>query len=300
MNNYQRWNQDFLIFQKRSRIAILSIVVIGVLIILGVKWYYSFCYPLSELKAELTPLEKKQIALLDKRLESKKQKAQKWRVKVPSQKFNPNHYTREDWMELGYSEKQAQSVINYKKSGFEFKVKSDLKKLFIMDNQSYKELYPYIDLPDTLFKAIPNVKNELPVKEETTLSLSINEIDKEEFMRIKGVGDYYASKVLNFRNALGGFVNLDQLYEVYHLPDSVVDQISSHLTVDTNFVNRRNINKINLKELKQHPYISYKLANSIIAFRKTHGAYSSVEELKELVLMDAETFQKVRPYLKVE
>lgn len=300
MNNFKRWNQDFFIFQKRSRLAILSIVVFGMCVMGSVNLYYTIKYPLSEQVVEISSLEKKQMLQLEEKLKTKKNNATKWTLKLPAQKFDPNSYELEDWMNLGYSQKQAQAVVNYRNSGFEFRVKSDLKKLFIIDEKSYRKLYPYIDLPDSLSKNKPEIDKKSMVGEVKFVKLSLNKITKDELMQLRGVGSYYASKILNFRDALGGFVNLQQLYEVYHLPDSVVDQISTQLTVDTNIVKQRNINEINLAELKQHPYISYKLANSIIAFRKTHGAYSSIEDLKELVLIDAETFQKVRPYLKVK
>ena len=300
MSTFKDWNQDFLRFQKRSRIAILSLVVIGVLVIVGVKVYFKLTHPLKNVPVQISPIEKARIAELPKQINYKRQENKKWRIKVPEDKFNPNEYDLEDWMRLGYSQKQAASVMNFRASGFRFKVKSDLKKLFIMDDESYAQLYTYIDLPDTLEKKESLESFSVEKKAPEQMVHSINRMTKKDLVKLKGVGDYYATKVLNFRDALGGFVNAQQLKEVYHLPDSLADLISRNITIDTSFVKRHNINEINLQELKQHPYISYKLANSIIAYRKTHGAYSSVEELKELVLMNAETFNKVRPYLKVE
>lgn len=302
MNNYNRWNQDFFNFQKRARIATLSVIGIGMLCMVILKLWNNYVHPVEEMTLLLTEVERKEQQSLEEEIKSKPKyvSPKRWKVKVPKEKFNPNTYKKEDWMNLGYSEKQAQAVMNFKASGFVFRVKKDVLKLFIVDEESYLRLENYIDLPDSLPPKSLTQTSKVNEEVEDLLGLSLNEVTTDELTAIKGVGPYYAAKVLKFRDALGGFVNEEQLYEVYHLPDSVALLISRNITVDPRQVKRRNINQINLAELKQHPYISYKLANSIIAYRKTHGAFSSVEDLKKLVLMDDETFEKVSPYLIVK
>jgi DNA uptake protein ComE-like DNA-binding protein len=62
--------------------------------------------------------------------------------------FDPNIIGIDEWIQLGFSEKQALSIEKYKNAGAEFKIKSDVKKLFMVDEQKYTELEPYIDLPE--------------------------------------------------------------------------------------------------------------------------------------------------------
>ena len=61
--------------------------------------------------------------------------------------FNPNVIDKEDWEKLGFTSKQANSIINFRAAGFKFKKKEDLKKLFVVDDLKYKQLAPYIVIP---------------------------------------------------------------------------------------------------------------------------------------------------------
>jgi DNA uptake protein ComE-like DNA-binding protein len=54
------------------------------------------------------------------------------------------------------------------------------------------------------------------------------------------------------------------------------------------------------KELSSLPYIKFHLAKSIAAYRFQHGPFASVEDLRELALMDEALFQKIKPYLTVK
>ena len=58
-----------------------------------------------------------------------------------------------------------------------------------------------------------------------------------------------------------------------------------------------NINEAEIDALKKHPYISYKVANSIVKMRNVHGPYKELEDLLKSVLIDQELFAKIQPYL---
>ena len=60
--------------------------------------------------------------------------------------FNPNEINEESWMLLGFSEKQAQSIIKYREKGGYFYKKEDLKRLYVVDDSLYVLLEPYIVL----------------------------------------------------------------------------------------------------------------------------------------------------------
>ena len=49
-----------------------------------------------------------------------------------------------------------------------------------------------------------------------------------------------------------------------------------------------------------HPYLRYAIANAIVQFRGQHGNFSSLDDLKKVVPVTDEVFNKVAPYLKVQ
>ena len=49
--------------------------------------------------------------------------------------------------------------------------------------------------------------------------------------------------------------------------------------------------------LKSHPYIGYKLANSIINYRNQHGSFKTLDDIQKIILIDEKTFNQLSHYL---
>jgi len=60
-----------------------------------------------------------------------------------------------------------------------------------------------------------------------------------------------------------------------------------------------NINKATNEELKSHPYIRWNLAKLIVAYRNEHGPFNTLQELKNIVVITEEIYEKMKYYLKV-
>ena len=65
------------------------------------------------------------------------------RKKVESFRFDPNLVTHEDLCRLGFSPKQAQSIVNYREKGGKFRRKSDFAKSFVVSDSIYRRLEKY-------------------------------------------------------------------------------------------------------------------------------------------------------------
>ena len=93
---------------------------------------------------------------------------------------------------------------------------------------------------------------------------------------------------------------MNQISEVYGLPDSVFQKIKPHLKCEGGMVKRININLANLDELGRHPYIRYPLAKLIVAYREQHGQFSGIEVLQKIMVLDDSTFNRFKPYISVD
>ena len=62
--------------------------------------------------------------------------------------FNPNTISRDSLQLLGFTERQARSIINYREKGGKFRKREDFAKLYVVDSAKYHSLAPYILLPD--------------------------------------------------------------------------------------------------------------------------------------------------------
>jgi competence ComEA-like helix-hairpin-helix protein len=63
---------------------------------------------------------------------------------------------------------------------------------------------------------------------------------------------------------------------------------------------RINLNTASLDELKAHPYIRYTLANAIVQFRAAHGKFSAVSDIRKILVVTDEVYNKLEAYLVAE
>ena len=212
--------------------------------------------------------------------------------------FNPNEVTKDELIGLGFSERLANRLINYRSKGGEFRIKSDLKKLYGMDSIFYKGLFPFIQLPER----ITYHEKTTPFNtEKKAIVFNLNEADTTQLQRIFGIGSVLAKRIIKYRERLGGFVSNDQLKEVYGLDSAVVGKIvkASFLTED--FIPRKiNINTADEAVLSAHPYSSRKIASAIVTYRFQHGNYQSVNDLRKIEIIDKRVVDKIYLYLTVE
>ena len=128
----------------------------------------------------------------------------------------------------------------------------------------------------------------------------INTADEAQLRTIKGIGEVLSARIVKFRDKLGGFVRPGQYEQVYGLRPEVVDRLKQRTYISPNFRPQRlNINTADVKILAAHPYLTYQQAQAIVRYREQHGPFPHLEALKDLVLMDAATLEKSKPYLVI-
>lgn len=209
--------------------------------------------------------------------------------------FNPNTATQDELKALGFSDRLVKGLVNYRKKGAEFRIKADLKKLYGMDSIFFQRLYPFIQLPERIVyeKFVPAVKS-------TPEPFNLNLADSTQFQQVYGIGAVLASRIIKYRQRLGGFAKTDQLYEVYGLDSTVVKHLFKASFLDSNSFKKLNINTADEKMLSSHPYFSKKIARAIVTYRFQHGNYRTLDDLRAISLLDENTMSKIYPYLTVD
>ena len=129
--------------------------------------------------------------------------------------------------------------------------------------------------------------------------VDINTADTTVFMALPGIGSKLAARIVKYREALHGFYSVEQVSETYGLADSTFKKIRKWLVVKDTIIQKININKAPIEELKM-PYINSNLANAIYQYRQQHGNYQSLQDLKNIVLVSDSLFHKLCPYLSVQ
>ena len=101
--------------------------------------------------------------------------------------------------------------------------------------------------------------------------VDVNTADTTAFVALPGIGSKLALRIVNFRDKLGGFYSVDQIAEIYGLPDSSFQRIKHLLKLDNPSIKKININTASKDEMKLHPYFKWNLANAIVEYRNQHG-----------------------------
>ncbi len=221
--------------------------------------------------------------------------ADKGKIKTTLFKFDPNKIEVKEWQRLGLSLKQAQSILNYRNKGGKFYKPEDLKRMYTITPEKYQQLVPYIEIEDKSFdkkypEKIPYAKKELVIVE-------INTADTLQLDQIKGIGASFAKRIVKYREKLGGFYRKEQLMEVFGLDSIKFEEIAAQVRVDIASLKKININTAEFDDLKNHPYFKYKQINAIIQYRKQHGKFNSIDDLKKVVILTPQNLQLIIPYL---
>ncbi|MFN6013438.1 MAG: ComEA family DNA-binding protein, partial [Flavobacteriales bacterium] len=123
--------------------------------------------------------------------------------------------------------------------------------------------------------------------------------DQIELEKIPGVGPFYAKNILKYRERLGGFVKKEQLLEVWKMDVEKYNAIEMFVEVQGNQVRKITLNTATAEELKSHPYLNWNIANSIVKIRVKKGKFTTIDDIRESVLIDEELFEKIKPYLSL-
>ena len=236
-----------------------------------------------------------------------KQSSPKAAIKI--EPFDPNTTNFEGWKALGFSDKQAQVIINYRDRNLKgsFKSLDDIERCFVISAEKFAQLKPYIVLNSenmTSKKVESNFDNSAT---QSTTSKTINSAEsKSDFRKTNlneitfkqliefGFDEKSAASYIGFRNKLGGFVNTKQIIETYNIDKDLAEKLISIAPLLVNNVVKYSFMDAPEAWLKGHPYFKY-YAEKIIYYRIT---YSNENKFFRTMNIKPEAEQKMRMYLK--
>jgi len=166
--------------------------------------------------------------------------------KYESFRFDPNTVSIDDLMRLGFTQKQAQSIDNYRQKGGRFRRRSDFAKSYVVEDSVFRRLEKYIDIP----------------------KIDINSADSVTFMSLPGIGKFFAGKMVSYRKELGGYSYPEQLMDIWHFDQEKFDNLKDLIRLDTAATPAYSLWTLSEKELATHPYIGKRAARSIVIFRE--------------------------------
>ena len=192
---------------------------------------------------------------------------------VESFHFNPNTVSHDDLCRLGFSSKQAQSIINYREKGGRFRRKSDFAKSFVVADSVYARLEPYIDIP----------------------LLDLNLADSAAFDGLPGIGGYFASKMVSYREQLKGYSYKEQLMDIWKFDQEKFDALCDLVVVSPENITPYPLWTYPADSLRRHPYIrNYETARAIVLYREnTPPSQWSIKEISAAGILSESAAEKL-------
>ncbi|MDD4848960.1 MAG: helix-hairpin-helix domain-containing protein [Bacteroidales bacterium] len=212
--------------------------------------------------------------------------------------FDPNTVTISELVELGFSQKQAEVIDRYRSRGAIFKAKSDFAKVFVVSEEMFSILEPWIIIDSTKRSALPTT-TQSTASTPIFIILEINSCDTAQLKKLKGIGNVLSQKIVDYRQKLGGFYSVEQLKDIIGITPELFTEISPHLTVDATTIKKIDLNNSTFKQLLQHPYFEYHIVKNIFTYKDKNGTFQTIEQLKEMPLMYEDLYNKLVPYLTI-
>jgi len=311
----KKWWKDYFTFSKKERIGIIVLLLLIVLV-----WI------LPEIFRKPIPLEP--LVQLDAAIKDSHQvfvphkgeqldKDNVFPKVIKPFPFNPNTIDAKGWQALGLQPKTISTIQHYIEKGGRFRQPEDLRRIYGIHSDLADQLIPFVNIPSSNNSKRPSYKrdtgfgsrkwykdtvgstyNKVPYKRKWE-TIDINLADSIAFVSLPGIGPTLAQRIIRFRDNLGGFLTINQILEVYGIKDSVFQLIQPRLAC-TGIMHKISINQADVNTLNKHPYINFQEAKAIVNFRAQHGYFKQPDELLQLILLNDQWLQKIKPYLNFE
>lgn len=226
--------------------------------------------------------------------------------------FDPNTADTTSLLRLGFPRWMVRAMLKYRAKGGRYAEVEDMQRIPGMTPEIYERLKDYVRI-DPKFKpydrrelyAGQRAKWEEEAREDSALresyarklprgaKLDLNTADSAQLCQVPGIASQRARQILTHRQALGGFVSVSQLSELYDFPDSC----QQWFFVQPIEIHKININKATMTALRRHPYIGGYRALAIESFRHNHGVISSIDQLRLAPEFSEEDINRLRPYV---
>lgn len=130
--------------------------------------------------------------------------------------------------------------------------------------------------------------------------VELNTASAEQLITLNGIGEGYASRILKYREIIGGYIAKEQLLHVYGLDSTLYQKIKNDVWVNPSLVKKYNINEDSEEELAKCRRIGYKRAKVLVNYRNQHGKFSSVKDLLKTRVFNDSLLYLIEPYILIQ
>jgi competence protein ComEA len=223
-------------------------------------------------------------------------------AKLSIHTFDPNSVRKEEWLAMGLPERVFNGLEKYRNKGGTIRKPKQVLKLYNLDPDIGKQMLPFVQIDSSRFVSrFPSGRKEFKAYErkQPEPPFDLNLADTTQLMKVFGIGGKTAHRIIRYRTGIGGFLRKEQVYEIFGLDSSVVDDLFKKAYLPANpQIQKLRINQITEEELAANPYVRKGMARIILKYRNQHGPYKSEADLLKIKILSPEVVSKIKPYLE--
>lgn len=157
-----------------------------------------------------------------------------------------------------------------------------------------------VEIDTSILNTDPILSGELKAKSKSPKrkikKVELNTADSAMLDAVRGIGPYYAKKIIRYRELLGGYHSLEQLKEV-KMTYFNTDSAGLYFSVDPALIRQRDLDTMSFKAVLRHPYLEYENVQAIFNAKRKYGKLSYAL-LEEKQIISPLILKKIKPYFK--
>ncbi len=265
----------FFKFSKAQQAAI--VFLFAIIIVLQLAYFFIDFQPKASKPSTAIEQWLAQQAVID----AKKEALYQNRNKIYP--FNPNFITDYKGYRLGMTTIEIDRLLAFRKQNKFANSPQEFQEVTKISDNLLQKIAPYFKFPDWVKNKKSQETKTYFKQKATVIAVNINSASKDDLIKINGIGEVLASRILDQREKLGAFVSQEQFDEIWGLSPEVLRQMKKYFKIEVpKNLKKIDINNASLKELSQFYYFKNGLARAIIIYRSMNGDIKSTVDLKQI------------------
>ena len=320
--------KDFFYYSKSERRSILVLTGMGILLLFSGTWIHLVTETHVPLVDSIC-VDSFYVHAYQKHLRGDSFVGYPHRVKVAPvlDYFDPNTADSSTFCRLGLPPFLARRIVNYRSKGGIFRKADDFARIYGLSTDQFQSLKPFIVIDEERLNRQSLARSkafelQMPIdslsrgkvlggednlrrtyQQDSVLMkyaegtvIDLNLADTVQLKKIPGIGSGLAKMIVAYRNRLGGYTLVSQLQEIGYIDAS----LNKWFKIESGISRKLKVNRANLDQLRNHPYMNFYKAKVILEFRRKRGKIKGLSQLSMFQEFSEKDLQKLSPYLDFE
>lgn len=205
------------------------------------------------------------------------------------QPFNPNFITDYKGFRLGMTTAEIDRLHAFRKTNKYVNSAAEFQAVTKVSDSLLSIMSPFFKFPDwvnnkKVYKSFD--KNYMPKSERVyspkeIVKQDFNQVTGDDLVKIYGIGDATASRILDFKEKLGALVSMEQLDDIWGLTPEVKDELLKRYDIQSlKGIKKIKINDWSTKDLSKFHYFNHNFAKQIVVYRTMNGTIKNEDLTK--------------------